>query len=86
VFMLDGHRWLQEPGLAGTNLLSAATIGPLEVITLIPIGGAGGNERIVGDYLYGDQRMPYREAGLWGLMRVYPPDAAGTKLQMLPLH
>lgn len=84
VFMLDGHRWLQEPGLAGTNLLSAATIGPLEVITLMPIGGAGGMERIAGDYLYGDQRMPYREAGLWGLMRVYPSDTPGTKLQMLP--
>ena len=56
VFMLDGHRWPQEPGLAGTNLLSAATIGPLEVLSIMPVGGAGGVEHIPGDYLYGDQR------------------------------
>ena len=29
-------------------------------------GGAGAP----GDYIYGDHREPYREAGLWGVFRV----------------
>ena len=84
VFVLDGHRWQQEPGLAGTNLLSAATIGPLEAITIAPIGGAGGEEQLPGDYFYGDQRAPYREAGLWGLLRVYPAGDDSPQLRVLP--
>ena len=31
---------------------------------------SGGTERLPGDYLYGDHREPYREAGLWGVFRV----------------
>ena len=84
VFVLDGHRWPQEPGLAGTNLLSAATIGPMEAITIAPSGGAGGEEQLPGDYLYGDQRAAYREAGLWGLLRVYPAGDARPQLRVLP--
>ncbi len=79
VFALEGHAWRQEPR-PGANLLSAVKIGALETVTIIPVGGAGAP----GDYQYGDQRLPYREAGLWGLLRVLPtaPDHAG--LRVLP--
>ena len=72
VFSLEGHRWPLEPGMAGSNLLDSVQVGGLEAITLQPVGGAGGDATLPGDYLYGDHRLPYREAGLWGLLRVYP--------------
>ena len=79
VFALEGHAWRQEPR-PGAGLLSAVKIGALEAVTIIPTGGAGAP----GDYQYGDQRLPYREAGLWGLLRVFAaaPDHAG--LRVLP--
>ena len=43
---------------------------------------AGGDERLPGDYLYGDHREPYREAGLWGIMRVH---ARGGRADIQPL-
>ncbi|MGB2695019.1 MAG: hypothetical protein WBD55_07515, partial [Dehalococcoidia bacterium] len=80
VFSIEGHAWPVEPRRAGSSMISAAQIGGLEATTF-KIGDAGGSARLPGDYLYGDHREPYREAGLWGLFRVYPEDAsAETKL------
>jgi hypothetical protein len=78
VFTLEGHRWPQEPR-PGATLLSVVHLGALEAITVIPLDGAGPP----GDYLYGDHRAPYREAGLWGLFRVHPPGAANVHLHPL---
>lgn len=78
VFTLEGHRWLQEPR-PGANLLSAVQVGALEAITIIPIGGANAP----GVYRFGDQRAPYREAGLWGLFQVYTPGTDQRTLQPL---
>ena len=72
VFSLEGHRWPLQPGRAGSDLLDSVQVGGLEAITIQPMGGAGGEAALAGDYLYGDHRLPYREAGLWGLLRVYP--------------
>jgi hypothetical protein len=72
VFSIEGHEWPLEPGLAGTNMLSAVQIGGLEATTIDLAGGAGGPARLPGDYVYGDHREPYLEAGLWGIFRVYP--------------
>jgi hypothetical protein len=43
------------------------------------VGGAGGTNWYPGDYLYADNRQPFTEAGMWGLMRVLPsePSVAG---------
>jgi manganese oxidase len=76
VFSLENHAWPLEPGRR-SSLLSSVQLGALEAVTLRPQGGAGP----AGDYLYGDHREPYREAGLWGLMRVYASD----KANLLPL-
>jgi hypothetical protein len=70
---VDGHRWPVEPGRRGTTSVSAALVGALEAVTLRLEGGAGPP----GDYVYGDQRAPWTEAGLWGLLRVLPQDADG---------
>jgi len=71
VFSIEGHDWPLEPGLVGTNMLSSVQVGALEAITAVIESGAGGRSSLPGDYLYGDHREPYREAGLWGLLRVY---------------
>jgi len=81
VFSVEGHRWPQELGRAGTNLLSSVQLGGLEVANVSLDGGAGGPARLAGDYIYGDHREPYREAGLWGMFRVL---AGGGALRRLP--
>jgi hypothetical protein len=73
VFSVEGHRWPREPGRQGTSRPGSAELGGLEALTLRLDGGAGGPDRLPGDYLYGDHRGPYQEAGLWGLFRVRPP-------------
>ncbi|HVR89284.1 MAG TPA: hypothetical protein VHG53_07035 [Candidatus Limnocylindria bacterium] len=83
VFGVEGHRWAQEPGTAGTNLLSAVQVGGAEAISVQLDGGAGGATRLAGDYTYGDLRLPYRDAGLWGMFRVYRCVPDGVRLGAL---
>lgn len=78
VFSVEGHEWPMEPAMAGSTLLAATQIGALEALTLEVTAGAPGA------YLYGDHREPYREAGLWGLLRVHRPGAADAGLRPLP--
>jgi hypothetical protein len=83
VFSLEGHEWPIEPGLSGTNLVGAQAVGGLQTFTVEPVGGAGGTARVAGDYLYGDDRGAYREAGMWGVLRVHPPGASVAGLEPL---
>ncbi len=85
VFSIEGHRWPFEPGRRGTPLLGAMQIGGLEAVTLDLVGGAGGPERLAGDYVYGDHRGPYLEAGLWGLLRVHDARTARGRATVRPL-
>lgn len=85
VFTVEGHEWQLEPGLAGTRVLSSIQLGGLEALT-IRLDSAGGQAQLPGDYVYGDHREPYREAGLWGLFRVYPRGTGNTKLLPLSDH
>lgn len=73
VFSIENHRWPQEPGETGSDRIDAVQVGGLEAITLHLEGGAGGAERLPGEYEYGDHRQPYREAGMWGVFRVACP-------------
>ena len=84
VFSLEGHRWPLEPGLEGTDLVSSVQVGAAEAITVILDQGAGGYASIPGDYLYGDHREPFRQAGLWGLFRVHSANTQGVGIQALP--
>jgi hypothetical protein len=81
VLSIENHRWPLEPGERGSDLLDAVQVGGLEAVTLELDGGAGGAERLPGDYEYGDHRQPYREAGMWGIFRVACPG----DLQIRPL-
>jgi hypothetical protein len=81
VFALDGHEWPMEPGRKGTDLLGSVQVGGLEAITIDPVGGAGGRDGLPGDYVYGDHREPYRDAGMWGIFRVA---CASPGLRALP--
>jgi hypothetical protein len=83
VFNLEGHRWPLEPGRRGTAMYSSLPLGGLATATLHLADGAGGTSWAPGDYVYGDHREPYREAGLWGLFRVHSSGASGVRLQRL---
>ena len=82
VFSLEGHRWPLEPDRPGTLMLSSVKVGAMEALTLKV--EAGGESASAGDYLYGDHREPYREAGLWGVFRVHEPGAQGVSIRPLP--
>ena len=84
VFSLEGHQWPLEPGRAGSDMLDSVQVGGLDALTIVPDHGAGGRTGQPGDYLYGDHREPYREAGLWGLFRVYPPGQESIGLHPYP--
>ena len=71
VFSIEGHRWPLEPGMEGTDLVSSEQVGAVGRLEIVL--DAGGPSGMPGDYLYGDHRLPYREAGLWGLFRVLGP-------------
>ena len=70
VFSIEGHSFERNPGTPGTARAESVQLGALDVLTL-PVR-AGGAERLPGAYVYGDHREPYREAGLWGILRVGP--------------
>lgn len=68
VFSVEGHEWAVETERMDSDLVSSIQVGGLDSMTLrLVAGGRGG---LPGDYLYGDHREPYREAGMWGLFRV----------------
>jgi hypothetical protein len=64
-------------------MLSSAQVGGLEAITVMLDAGAGGGASLPGDFLYGDHRTPYRDAGLWGVFRVYRCLPEGVRLRSL---
>ncbi|HWH32518.1 MAG TPA: hypothetical protein VNU01_07585, partial [Egibacteraceae bacterium] len=85
VFSVEGHRWVEEPSPAGEPVpadaprLSSRRVGGLQALTLRLEHGAGGLERLPGDYLYGNHRVPYQEAGAWGVLRVHPRAGDGLR-------
>ena len=80
-FSLEGHHWPVEPAMDGSTLVSSIAIGGLEVITVAPEGGAGGEYALPGRYELGDHREPYREAGLTGALIVHDTTTAVDGLE-----
>ncbi len=74
VFAMDGHEWPMEPYMKGADQLSSLTFGGSDIINAVLTGGAGGPQRIPGDYLWMNHRAPYMEAGQWGFFRVLAPE------------
>jgi hypothetical protein len=79
VFGIEGHEWSVMPKVQGANVVGSTAVGGLEALTIQPKGGAG----LAGEYVYGAQRGPYRDAGLWGLLRVHPDGEKVDGLQTL---
>src|SRR3989442_14071003 len=69
---LDGHEWPNEPYMKGADLVSTMEFGGSEVINAYLHGGAGGPNKVVGDYLWQNQGTAYMNAGHWGLLKVFP--------------
>ena len=84
VFSLDGHSWPVEDGTAGTTHVGSATVVGMQSMDVRLDGGAGGPERLVGDYRYGDARLPYAVDGMTGLLRVHPRSLPVASLSALP--
>jgi len=72
LFTVDGHEWPHEPYMQGADQVSTMEFGGSEVINAYLTGGAGGPNRIVGDYMWMNQRPAYVNAGQWGLFKVLP--------------
>ena len=81
LFTVDGHEWPHEPYMEGADLVSTMEFGGSEVINAYLHGGAGGPNKVAGDYLWKNQRPAFLNAGQWGLFQVLP---AGDR-RILPL-
>jgi hypothetical protein len=75
-FTLGGHIFPLEHYITGSSLLASRTMAAGEVLEVWPLGGAGGPSGYRGDYLYGDARQPFQEAGMWGVFRVLPTNSS----------
>jgi FtsP/CotA-like multicopper oxidase with cupredoxin domain len=84
VFSLDGHSWPVEPGTRGTAHVGATTVAGMQALDVRPDGGAGGVEHLIGDYRYGDARLPYDVAGMTGILRVHPLTEKVAAVSVLP--
>jgi hypothetical protein len=77
VFSVSGHAFPLEPGMTGSQVLAARTVTAGETLDAWLVGGSGGPPGHRGDYLYGDGRQPFQEAGMWGIFRVQPAGSGG---------
>ncbi|TLY33341.1 MAG: hypothetical protein E6K62_06865, partial [Nitrospirae bacterium] len=71
IFGLEKHEWPIEPFMPGADVLSAVQFSGAEVIDAF-IPSAGGPYKLPGDYVWGNQRLPYSQSGQWGYFRVLP--------------
>ena len=76
-FTVGGHAFPLDWFMPNSQILAARTITAGETLDLLPVGGAGGPSGYTGDYLYGDARQPFQEAGMWGIFRVQPTGSGG---------
>ncbi|MBI4400491.1 MAG: multicopper oxidase domain-containing protein [Nitrospirae bacterium] len=81
MFSVESHEWPIEPYMPGADMISVVEYSGSETLDVFLRGGAGGPYRLVGDYLWSNQRLPYTQSGQWGYFRVLP---AGDQ-RVLPL-
>jgi len=91
LFGIGGHLFPQEPHMwNGTTdkrsqLLQARAFIAGQTAEIELVGNAGGTIRGTGDYLYGDMRQHFAEAGAWGIFRVLPTSTALGPTPIVPL-
>jgi len=81
MFSVEGHEWPIEPYMPGADMISVVEFSGSETLDVFLRQGSGGPYRLVGDYLWSNQRLPYTQSGQWGYFRVLP---AGDQ-RILPL-
>lgn len=74
---LEGHRYLLEPGMDGSEQVYNDVLAPGISINQHFVGGAGGDIEAPGDYLFLDRRQPFMEWGLWMIVRVTDDGRSG---------
>src|SRR6185295_14394022 len=67
---LEGHRYRQEPGMVGSEVMYGDVLAPGMTLNMEFLAGAGGDLQAQGDYLYMDRAQPFVQAGLWHIVRV----------------
>lgn len=77
---IEGHRFPLTRYAAMSEHVSSVHLLPGVALDAELYGGAGAGFGTTGDYLFFDQRLPFMEAGLWGVLRVLPPDSVGPRL------
>ena len=78
-FAMEGHRWPLDPGMAGSEQIYANILAPGYSFDAPLVDGAGGGATGSGDHLFQDGRLPFLEAGLWGILAVEEPEYAGLQ-------
>jgi manganese oxidase len=76
-FVVSGHVYPLEPGMAGSQLMTSRTVTAGQTLDAWVVGGAGGPNAYPGDYAYRDSRQPFTAAGLWGILRVQVTGSGG---------
>ena len=71
-FRAGGLSWLHDPYMPGSQEVATQGLAPYQGIDVHLIGGAGGRGSQTGDFFYGDNRRPFTEGGMWGVLRVLP--------------
>jgi len=84
MFGVEGHEWPIEPYMPGADMISVVEYAGSETLDVFIRGGAGGPYRQVGDFVYGNARLPYSQSGQWGYLRVLP--AGDSRIQPLGAH
>lgn len=75
---LEGHRYRQEPGMAGSEVLWNDVLAPGMTLNMEYLGGSGGDLRATGDYLFLERSQNFLQTGLWNLLRVTDPGQGGA--------
>ena len=77
---LEGHRWLMEPGMPGSEQLYNDVLVPGMNLNFHFVGGAGSGLDLEDDvdYLFLDRRQPFLEGGLWNILRVTADGTSGA--------
>jgi hypothetical protein len=75
---LEGHRYRQEPGMPGSEVLWNDVLAPGMTLNMEYMGGAGGDLQAPGDYLFLERSQNFLQTGLWNILRVTDPGAGGA--------
>jgi hypothetical protein len=83
VFSAGGLSFPVDPNLKNSVKLQNREVGAFATLDAHLDGGMGGPGAIAGDFVYQDRRLPYTQAGMWGLLRSLDKNLC-TNLQALP--